>query len=72
MFYMRESYVLKSQGHNIDTLTYKEFLSGEHTDKYYKVMDNEIHSLMKREIWQIYSREPVYDYNVIPETWSFK
>ena len=39
----------KFQSHDPDTPTYIEALSGEHTDEYYKDMDDEIRSLIRRE-----------------------
>ena len=47
---MENSYVLKSQSHDPDTLKYMEALSGENTDEYFKSTDDEIKSLMRRDI----------------------
>ena len=49
-----------------------EALSGETSEEYFKAMDDEIKSLMRRYIWEIVSRESVADNNVLPVTWSFK
>ena len=49
-----------------------ESLSGEHVDRYYKSMDDEIKSLMRRDTWNIVSRKSVADNNVLPRTWPFK
>ena len=50
---MRESYVIKSQGRYPDTPMYMETLSGEHLEEYFKAMDDEIQSLMRRDTWEI-------------------
>ena len=55
-FHMRETYVLKSQIHDPDTPKYMEALSSENTDEYFKAMDDEIKSLMRRDTWEIFSR----------------
>ena len=47
-FHMKESYVLNSQIHGPDTPTYMEALSGENSEEYFKSMDDEIQSLMRR------------------------
>ena len=49
-----------------------EALSGENSEEYFKAMDDEIQSLMRRDTWEIVSRESVADHNVLPGTWSFK
>ena len=69
---MIESYVLKSQSHDPDTTTYTEALSGENLEEYFKAMDDEIQSLMRRYTWEIVSRKSVDDRNVLSGTWSFK
>ena len=71
-FHMRESYVIKTQSHDPDTPTYMEALSSENVDYYFKSMDDEIKSLMRRDKWGIVSRESVADQNVLPGTWYFK
>ena len=65
-------YVLKSQSHDPDTPNYMEALSGENTDEYFKAVDDEIQSLMRRDTWDIVSRKSVSYHNVLPETCSFK
>ena len=40
-FHMRESYALNTQGHDPDTPTYMEALSGKNSEEYYKAMDDE-------------------------------
>ena len=47
-------------------------LLGGKKDKYFKEMDDEIQSLMRRDTLEIVSRKSVADHNVIQETWSFK
>ena len=69
---MIESYVPKTQSHNPDTTTYMGALSGENSEEYFKAMDDEIQSLMRRDIWKIFSRKSLSDHNVLPGTWSFK
>ena len=49
-----------------------EALSGEKSEEYFKAMDDEIQSLMRRETWEIVSRNSVADHNVLPGTWYFK
>ena len=49
-----------------------EALSGENSEEYFKVMDDNIQSLMRRDIWEIVSRKSVADHNVFPGTWSLK
>ena len=68
---MREYYVLKNQSHDPDTPTYMEALSGENAEEYFKVMDDEIQSLMRRDTWDIVSRKSVANHNMIPVTWYF-
>ena len=48
-FHMRESYALKTESHDPDTLTYMEELSGENLEEYFKAMDDEIQSLIRRD-----------------------
>ena len=69
---MRESYALKTQSHDPDTPTYMEALSGKNSEEYFKAMDDEIQSLMRRDTWEIVSRRSVSDHNVLPGTWSLK
>ena len=49
-----------------------ESLSGKNADEYYKSMDDEFQSLMRRDTWDIVSRKSVADHNVLPGIWSFK
>ena len=49
-----------------------EALSGENSEEYFKAMDDEIHSLMRRDTWVIVSRMSFSDHNVLPGTWYFK
>ena len=49
-----------------------EALSGKNPDGYFKAMDDEIQSLMRRDTWEIVSRKSVSNHNVLPGTWSFK
>ena len=69
---MSESYVLKTQSHDLDTLTYMEALSDENSEEYFKAMDDEIQSLMRKDTWEIVSRNSVADHNMLPGTWSLK
>ena len=69
---MREYYFLKNQIHDPDNPTYMEALSGKNLEEYFKAMDDEIQSFMRRDIWDIVSRKPVADHNVLPGTWYFK
>ena len=70
--HMRESYVLKTQSHDPYTPTYMEALSGKKLEEYFKAMDDEIQSLMRRDTWEIVSSKSVADHNVLPGTLSFK
>ena len=65
-FHMREYYVLKTQIHDPYTPTYMEALSGGNSKEYFKTMDDEIKSLIRRDTWEIVSRKSVADYNVLP------
>ena len=49
IFHTREYYVLKYQIHYPDTPMYMEALSGEKLEEYFKTMDDEIQSLMRRD-----------------------
>ena len=69
---MIESYVLKTQSHDSDTPTYMNPLSGKNLEEYFKAMDDEIQSIMRRDTWYIISRKSVSDHNVLLGTWSFK
>ena len=40
--------------------------------EYFKAMDDEIQNLIRRDTWEIVSRNSVADHNVLPGTWSFK
>ena len=46
---MIESYVLRSLSYDPDTPTYTEALSDKNLDDYYKAIDDEIQSLMRRD-----------------------
>ena len=63
-FHMREYYSLKTQSHDPDTPTYVEALSGENSEEYFKAMDDEIQSLMRRDTWEIVLRKSFADRNV--------
>ena len=65
-FHTRESYALKTQSHDPDTPTYIEVLSGENSEEYFKAMDYEIQSLMRRDTWEIVLRKSVADHNMLP------
>ena len=47
-----------------------ETLSGEKTDEYFKAMDDEIKSLMRKETWEIVLRKSISDQNGVPVKWS--
>ena len=49
-----------------------EALSGENLEEYFKAMDDEIQSLMRRDTWELVSRNSVADHNIIPGTWSLQ
>ena len=49
-----------------------EALSGKNSEEYFKAMNDEIKSLMRRDTWEIVSRKSVADNNVLPGTCSFK
>ena len=67
-FHMREYYVIKSQSHNPDNTMYMEALSGENIEEYFKAMNDEIQSLMRRDTWEIILRKSIANYNVLPLT----
>ena len=71
-FHMREYFALNNQIHDPGTPTYMEALSGENLEEYFKTMDDEIQSLMRRDTWDIVSRKSVAEHNVLSGTWSFK
>ena len=71
-FHMREYYTLKTQSHDPDTTRYMEALSGKNLEEYFKIMDDEIQSIMRRDTWDIVSSKSVSDQNVLPGTWYFK
>ena len=50
----------------------RDLNSNENTDEYFKAMDDEIQSLMRRDIWEIVSKKSVADHNMLPESWSLK
>ena len=50
----------------------KDLDSNENTDEYFKAMDDEIQSLMRRDTWEIVSKKSVADHNMLPESWSLK
>ena len=49
-----------------------EAISGENTEEYFKAMDDEIKSLMRRDTWEIILRKSIDDHNVLPGTRSLK
>ena len=48
----------------------RDLHSNENTDEYFKAMDDEIQSLMRRYTWESVSRKSVVDHNMLPGTWS--
>ena len=44
----------------------------ENMDEYFKAIDDEIKGLMRRDTWEIVSRNSVADHNMLPGTWSLK
>ena len=48
-FHMRESYFPKTQSHDPDTPTFMKALSDKNLEEYFKVMDDEVQSLMRRD-----------------------
>ena len=71
-FHMRKYYALKSQSHDPDTPTYTDALSGKNSEEYFQAMDDKIQSLIRKDTWDIVSRKPVANHNVIPGIWSLK
>ena len=71
-FHMIESYVLKNQGHDPYNPTHMEALSGENSEEYFKAINDESLSLIRRNIWEIVSSNSVADQNMLPVTWSLK
>ena len=49
-----------------------EALSGENAEEYFKTMDDEIQSLIRRDTWEIIYRKPIAEHNMIPGTWYLK
>ena len=49
-----------------------EALSGENSEEYFKAMDDEIKILMRRDTWDIVSRNSFADNNLLPGTWYLK
>ena len=45
-----------------------EALSGKNAEEYFKAMDDEIKSLMRRDTWEMVSRKSVADHNMFPGT----
>ena len=66
--HVKEYYALKIQSHNTDAPIYMEALSGENSEEYFKAIDDEIQSLMRRYTLVIVSRNSVSDHNVLPGT----
>ena len=62
----------KNQSHDPDTPTYMEALSGENSEEYFKAMDDEIQSIIRRDTWGGFPRKSVAGHNVLPGTWSLK
>ena len=54
MLHMVEYYFLKSQSHDPDNPTYMEALLGKNLEEYFKEMDDEIKSRMRRKTWDIF------------------
>ena len=50
----------------------RDLNSNENTDEYFKAMDDEIQSLIRRDTWEIVSNKSVADQNMLPGTWSLK
>ena len=50
----------------------RDLNSNEKTDEYFKAMDDEIQSLMRRDTWEIVSKKSVSDHSMLPGTWSLK
>ena len=44
----------------------RDLNSYENMDKYFKAMDDEIQSLMRRDTWEIVSKKSVADHNMLP------
>ena len=69
---MREYYFIKYQIHDTYAPTFMEALTGNNSGEYFKATDDEIQSLMRRDTWEIVSRNSVADHNVLPVTWYLK
>ena len=50
----------------------RDLNSNKNMDEYFKAMDDEIQSLMRRDTWEIVSKKSVADHNMLPGTWSLK
>ena len=50
----------------------RDLNSNENTDEYFKAMDDEIQSLMRKDTREIVSRKSVSDHNMLPGKWSLK
>ena len=50
----------------------RDINSNENTDEYFKAMDDEIQSLMRRDTWEIFQKKSVADHNMLPGIWSLK
>ena len=50
----------------------RDLNSNENTYEFFKAMDDEIQSLMRRDTWEIVSKKSVADHNILPVTWSLK
>ena len=48
----------------------RDLKSNENTDEYFKAMDDEIQSPMRRDTWGIVSRKSVADHNMLLGIWS--
>ena len=70
--HMREYYALKYQKHGLDTTLYMESLPGEYSDKYSKVIDDEMHILIRTDTQEVVLRNLVAGNNVLPGTCFFK
>ena len=46
-----------------------ETLSGKNTDEYFKAMDDEIQSLLRRDTWGVVLRKSISHYNMFLRTW---
>ena len=69
----RPSALSGKKANDPDTPTYREAIFGEHGEEYWTAMKNEIEALVKRQTWDIMTRNQVPKGEpIVPGTWAFK